>query len=654
MRILALLLIGALAQRAGAQHQLLADYDWDPSPSVPDSLRKSSDQDVLMKRNILCHYDDSGKDLAYYQLFHMQRYLHDQASVDASKTIELGTGNVQKVISLKARSITPEGQVSELAESAFKRGTDERDGSSKVYFAFEGLRPGCIVEYIMLTLQSGDIQGDLTNLQFGVPAIEQRYELIVPRTWRFSFKGYNGVPLPDADSSHAGVVRHHLRIMNTPAIEQERTAMVGPYRKYIVARIDAIPERGLRDLSGFSGAARNIHSNLYPTLEKGTRKALAAQIKKMSLAFARDEEDRVRTLCLHVRSNFRLADEGGSALGDLDEILRTGNCNRIGLRRLFANLLREAGIEHQVVATCDRTEAPFDPSFEAHNYLRDYAFYFPTIDMYYDPALLGLGLGYIGSDNMGTHGLFVKNVEVNGVSSAISSIKRIPELPAERTRHDMAIDLKLNDDATESTLTIENGLSGYYASFIQNFWTYLDEARQQEMLEAHVKHFSEGATEQRFEVENGDPKSFGNKPFLIRGTVKTPMFTARAGDDVLLNVGELIGPQMEMYQEKARVLPVDGDFNRWYDRRIKVTVPMGWDVSGLEALGIHKTLTLDGQVQAEFKSSATLTEGVVSIEVVEYYKAIHVPVSHYEEYRAVINAAADFNKRVLVLRQVKK
>ena len=653
MRITALLLLLGLALHAQAQHELLTEYDWDATPTVPDSLRKGGKQDVLLKRNILGHYDDTGKELAYFQLFHLQRYLHDQTSVDGSKTIEVGTGNVSKVITLKARSVTPEGKVHELTESAFKRGTDERDGSSNIYFAFEGLKPGSIVEYLMLTSQSADIQGDLTSMQFSVPAVEQRYELIVPQSWRFAFKGYNGVPQPEVDTTHAGVLRHHLRIMSTPAIEEERTAMASAHRKYIVAKLDAIPERGLRDISGYNGAARNIHSNLYPELEKGTRKALAAQLKEAGLGYARDEEDKVRTLALHLRSNFRLADVGGGALGDLVEVLRTGNCNRFGLRRLFANLLREAGIEHQIVVTCDRSSAPFDPEFQAHNYLHDYAFYFPAIDMYFDPTMLGLGLGYIDSDNMGTHGLFVKNVEVNGVSSGISSIKRIAELPAERTRHDLVIEVKPNADASECTISVENSLSGYYATFTQNYWTYMDESQRGQTLENHMKHLTEGATVQHFDVENGSPQSFGSKPLILRGTVTTPMYTTPAGDDVLLKVGDLIGPQMEMYQEKARVLPVDNDFNRWYDRRIKVIVPGGWDVGDLNVLSIHKALTLDGQVQAEFKSSATRAGDTVTIEVVEYYKALHVPASHFEEFRAVINAAADFNKRALVLRPKK-
>ncbi|MBK9175814.1 MAG: DUF3857 domain-containing protein [Flavobacteriales bacterium] len=653
MRLAIILLALATGLPLAAQHKLLTEYDWDPKPTVPDSLRKGADSDVLLKRNILGQYDNSGQDLAYFEVFHLQRYLHDQASVDASKTIELGAGHIERVIRIKARSVNPDGKVHELGEDAFKRGTDERDNSSVLYFAFEGLQPGSIIEYLMLCKQSSDVQGDLTRLQFSIPVAEQRFEVLVPEGWRFAFKGYNGVPLPELDSSLAGVRRHHLTLHGVPAMEEERSAEANRYRKYIVAKLDAIPERSLRDISGYTPATRNYHKSLYPDLEKGTKKSLAAVLKKMGLSFARDEEDRIRTMVQYVRTNFRMAETGGGKLADLDEIMRTGTCNKFGLQRLYANLLREAGIEHQLVVTSSRDESPFDREFEAHNYLRTLTFYFPGPDKFFDPAAAGLGLGYLEPENMGTHGLFIKNVELNGLFAGVGSVKRIPELPAESTRHDLVLTIAPNEDGSECTIDIENRLSGYYANFIQNFWSFFDTEQQVQIIGNHQKHLIEGATEHKILVENAEQRYFGVKPFIFRGSVTTPLYTNRAGEDVLLKVGDLIGPQMEMYQEKARKLPVDDGFNRYYDRRITVKVPKGWAVTDLAPMSIHKTLEIDGKVQAEFKSSATQKDGEITVEVIEYYRTTHVPLEHYEAYRAVINAAADFNKRNLLLHPAK-
>jgi len=116
-----------------------------------------------------------------------------------------------------------------------------------------------------------------------------------------------------------------------------------------------------------------------------------------------------------------------------------------------------------------------------------------------------------------------------------------------------------------------------------------------------------------------------------------------------VRVGELIGPQMEMYVDKERKLPLDTGFNRYYDRRITVHVPAGWVCNDLSPLEIRKTLEIDGKIQAEFRSTATLKDGQIIVDALEYYHQYHIPVEHYEAYRSVINAAADFNKRSLVL-----
>jgi hypothetical protein len=631
------------------QHALLTDYDWDPAPTLPDTNRMKGATDVLMKRNILAQYDDSGETLDYFKVFHVQRYLANAASVEGSQTIELGVDHVSEVITMKARSVGPDGVVRELKQEDFRRRKDEREESSELYFAFEGLQPGSMVEYLMLTKERSSYNGNVIRLQFGVPVWEQRYELIVPETWRFVFKGHNGVPTPAVDSSHAGVLRHHVLLEDMKAFETERSSYPDVYRAYLVQKLDAVPDQNLVDLSGYTSVVRNYHKAVYPDVSSKTKKALAGTLKKMKLSFARDEDDRVRTIDDHIRRNFGTVGNGGPEYADLDHMLSSGNCSEFGITKLYANLFREAGIEHQMVLTTDRSEAPFDPEFEAHNYLNTVLFYFPGSKKYLEPTEQELGLGYPAALHTATYGLFIRNVEVGGVFGGVGSVKPIASLPAEATRHDLDINVSFNTDASEATVKLRNELSGYYASFTQNFYTYLNEEDRAKLLRGNLEYLYEGATSTDFTADNTGVMLFGVKPFVIEGTAVTPMFTDPAGDDVLFRVGDLIGPQMEMYVEKPRQLPVDEDYNRYYDRRITVQLPAGWNCTDLSPMDIHKVLEIDGKVQAEFKSTATEKDGVISVEVIEYYRQQHVPLEHFEAWRSVINAAADFNKRALVL-----
>ncbi|MEZ5023770.1 MAG: hypothetical protein R2728_11015 [Chitinophagales bacterium] len=49
-------------------------------------------------------------------------------------------------------------------------------------------------------------------------------------------------------------------------------------------------------------------------------------------------------------------------------------------------------------------------------------------------------------------------------------------------------------------------------------------------------------------------------------------------------MGELIGEQTELYNEKPRKYPIENDYNRAFDREIKIILPDNYVVSNLEKL----------------------------------------------------------------------
>ena len=76
------------------------------------------------------------------------------------------------------------------------------------------------------------------------------------------------------------------------------------------------------------------------------------------------------------------------------------------------------------------------------------------------------------------------------------------------------------------------------------------------------------------------------------------------------------------------MLPLENEFQRTYERTIKVTIPEGYTIANLDDINIDNVLTITAD---------------------EYYKINRVPVNIYEDYRRVINSATDFNKITLVL-----
>lgn len=653
MRHIASLVLLSSCAIAAAQHDRLTGYDWEATPATPDVSAYADRSVVLLDRHIRGQFLESGEHVYYYELFHMRMYLADQSAVEGNSTVDLPMGHVNELLTLKARSVAPDGTVHELAQDAFKRSEDERDGSSRMYFAFEGLLPGSTVEYLMLALQRNELQGEVTRLQFRSPVQRTSYELLVPADWKYDFKGYNGAGAPAVDSSLSGILRHHIELKDLPPVDDEPSATPERYSMYLVGKLDGSPARNVRDYSGYISAARSYNRRIYPPLEKGTQRALATVLQKMHLDGDAPDEDRIRAMDEHIRTNFRMAGSGSGDLDDLDQVLRTGNANELGMQRLYANLFHEAGVDHQLVITCDRTGTPFDKDFQCFSYLHDLGFFFPTINKYLDPTQLDLGLGYLPWENMGTHGLFVRNVVVNDVPTGLGTVKYIEELPAAATHHDLDISVTFTPDATAATVELKNDLTGYYAGSMQNFWPFLDEEQRAELIRDQFSYLTEGADAHEITVANGEHGKFGILPLEFTGTVTTQRLCGRAGEDIFFKVGELIGPQSEMYAEKDRKLPVDVGYNRYYRRHLRIMLPAGWTVDEIGGLTINKKLGTEGKVLAEFKSTATLEGDTLTVEANEYYECIHVPLEQFEDYRAVINAAADFNKQAILLRRAK-
>ena len=104
-----------------------------------------------------------------------------------------------------------------------------------------------------------------------------------------------------------------------------------------------------------------------------------------------------------------------------------------------------------------------------------------------------------------------------------------------------------------------------------------------------------------------------------------------------------------MYQEKQRQSSVHEDFKRSYDSQINIKIPRGYSFKNLEDLKISESYKDEEITLFSFISSYGIENGVLKIQIKEFYNKNIIEVPIYESYRKVINGAANFNKVVLVM-----
>ncbi|WP_221412619.1 hypothetical protein, partial [Fulvivirga lutimaris] len=352
----------------------------------------------------------------------------------------------------------------------------------------------------------------------------------------------------------------------------------------------------------------------------------------------------------YIKTNFYFDKNTGGQANQLSFILENKIAGKIGMTKLLLNSIKSLGVDVQLVLTTSRNEIAFDGDFETYNYLEDYIIYLPKTDTYIAPYSPEFRYGMIPADLTATEGLFVTAQFVDDMPLPKAEIKTIPALPAEDNLDKMEVGVTFNDKLTSNTITLKRSFNGYSSAFIKAVYPLIEEERKQELLKSLVKFLAVDAdistlamAKTQFDFQTWD------SPLVVDSKFDSPSFIELAGDIILFKAGELIGPQTELYQENERKTRVQNDFNREYDRTITVDIPDGYKIENLEDLIFEKKVVEGGKEIYYFRSNYTLENGVLKIQVDEGYEEIYYPKEKFEAFREVINAAADWNKIVLVM-----
>jgi hypothetical protein len=306
---------------------------------------------------------------------------------------------------------------------------------------------------------------------------------------------------------------------------------------------------------------------------------------------------------------------------------------------------KKAGLRFEIIVTTSRYDKKFDPKFESWNFLNEVLLYYPTIDKYMLPENAAYRLGIVPLQFAGNSGLFIKEMELGGTTSGVSMVQEIPVPGAEVSHHDMEVSISFDNTASKVTQHAKHIHSGYTTLNYRPAYFYLPEEKRKEFLEEILKSSIEGAKVSNIKTQNSNLNSAeAEKEFIVEGDVTYSSLIEKADNSFLFKVGAVIGPQTELYQEKPRQNTIDIVYPHVLDREITIAIPNGYQVKGLDALAINITGGDPKAPTMGFVSEYKLEGDKLKIKVHEYYNKQEYSVNQYEEFRKVINAAADFNK----------
>lgn len=627
----------------------LKPYEWEKDRTrykLTDEEKNQSE--VILKYHTQYEYVFVDEAFVMYSTVHRIVLVNNSEAIQKNNRIVIPMNSTIELTELKARAINTDGKAVYFDKNNLKELKEEESGHAYRIFAIEGVELGSEIEYFY-TRKMQPALYERAFMQFDVQVKNSSFLLSSPKHLKFDFKSYNGFA-DVTENSNDERNQYAVTANGVPALKEEPFSYYQANRKRIEFKLAYNTGRSDARLYTWDDAAKRFYSVLTDT-DKDDDKAVEKFVKSLGDSPSAETAKRIYQIEQKVKTSIAVNNErGDESMTKIESILKTKLSSREGITKLFMAVFSKVNIPCQPVVTCSRENSKFDGTFDSWGYLDDYLIYFPDTKGFIAPYDFESRYPLVPSEFTAQKGLFIEPFKVGELKSALASINDIPALDYKLNTDNLDISVTFSDDLTTAKIKQKREFSGYNAAFM-TYYELMTAEQRKKMVEELTK---QTAPDANLATWTGKPITGKSaESFLIDTDFESTHFLERAGPRVLFKVGELIGPQIEMYRDDTRATDVENDYNRGYERFIQIKIPAGYSIKNLNDLNFDVTYKDKNDTPFLFKCSYTMEGDMLKITIVEYYKQIFAPLSRYEDYRKVINASADFNKVTLVLEKSK-
>lgn len=643
--LLFLALLFSTAVHAQPAHPLQLDPAT-PLFTLPDSLARASAVIVLDQRQI--KYADEGKETVLYRTVHRRIRVLDDRGVASFNTVTLPTSADRKIIALEARTITPSGRVLSLSPDDIKTQRSEK-GAEQTLFALHGVEPGAEVEYLYTERRETSVFGQ-ENYGLGIPVMEARFMLIAPERLEFLTKGYAGFSAA-TDSVREGL--HYITAIcrALPALEEEPYSNPGAHTARIGYKVESIDGTKGEVKRPFSWQA--LVQGLYPTYytySDRERSAVRRYVEDLRIGDGASKVEKIRAIEDDLKKAIAMSEdlEDTDDTRDLATILKKKVTTEKGLARLMVAALTTSGVSVELGLTTNRTDGLFDADFANWLTADEYVLYFPAQNAFLAPASINYRYPFVPYIFSGQQGVFCKP---SSPSEAKAVIRYIPHPPADSNVHTTTATITFTGDDLTPRVELTNSFKGHNAAGLRELFLFTPKEKEAELFKEIIGLAEKGEDIDTYRVHGAAFAGYSTgTPLTLSATLAAPALMERAGPKYLFKVGEVIGRQVEMYNDEKRTLPIEMEYAHSLVRTIRVIPPAGYRIQNPDAIkAVILPMGSSPQAALGFTSSYSMEDGSLVIRIREFYNRTDFAMSEYAAFRQVINAAADWNKVVLVL-----
>lgn len=643
------LLFLVLTFSLGAQNFYHSTYTWDKNPKVyvPTETEKKSDLVIVSQKKISeVAYDADGQAVVY-ETVHNIYHVNSAKAIDGVNKGYMPMSGILEEIDLKARCITTENKAMYFNKSTVKSVDNLEGAGAYKIFAIDGVDAGCDVE-ILYTNKRSFYSYSYYYIQARSPIVNFETRLISPKNLIFETKAYNGLENFVSETSDSTKNILVITKKNIPASEKEKYSAGKANDMGFIYQLAYNTDRKKSKIYTWDIISRDFYTSLY-TLEKNELKSVEKILDKNKISKQAASADKIKALDSYLKTTYEIS-ESYSELS-FEKAVDTKKMGNSNAMKFYIGALKLMQIPFELIIAPERSDIKFDPKFPSYVFMKEFMIYFPETNKYVSPLSLYSRYGFASPDMLSNEGLFIKEVNIGEISSSTAKTKSITATDFKESYHNSDVKAQLDFEAKTARIDVSQTLFGYNAYYMQPIYRYLTNEQKEELHKNYqLSENAEGI--KNFEIQGVTEEDLYVKPMVVKFNVEQSDFLESAGNKFIFKAGLLIGPQAELYQEETRKNAAEMDYTHYLSRTLEINIPTGYKATNLNDLIIDKACVLDGQEIAVFKSSYEVKDNKILVKVYEDYKVIHYPLPVFETFKAVINAAADFNKKNIIFEKL--
>ena len=613
--------------------QTYLNLDWSKDQIEVYSDYNSSLIGLFSKHYVEYYNSKFSDEVSIYETHHFKSLINGYIK-EINNEILIPRINVIEISDVKAKITNKDSTI--VYDFPTIKSFMDNDSSNENFTIYKlpGLKKNDVIEVMYTVKKNYNFNGS-RNIQESFPILSADF-ILIQNNFKSNLKVYNTTDYKVKDSLIDNKKAKLVHFNNIKASSYEQYSP--PIANKIKVSYQCYEnQENITQSEYWGNLVNNVSELFFPKSINKNAEKLLKEIKNGYVTIPWNELKIANSIDTYIKNNFIISDKNDQKLNNIDYIFKQKESNDFSIIQVYTQLFELAEIEYEIAISCNRFYLKFDPDLFDPNQLREFLIYLPKSNIYISPNRIEYRATEAPDDLLGNYAMYIdKNLDYY-FSEIILENKNFSKINKE-------ILVNLPKNLKKAVINENRKFTGYWGILNRNY-VYLSENEKTDFL---IDYFTiSGLNDKKvlkYQINNYDiDYNFRNQPLRINTKLITRDLVKKVDGKTILNVGKVIGLQSNLFNEDERINPIEINFPNEYYYDIKFMIPKGYKIANIHDLTKEKKfISVDGNVTAQFKSSANFEKNRLSIKISEFYNSLKYEKNRYDEFRDVINAAAEF------------